>query len=305
MSEAPLPGRMRAHVLIPFVIITLIWGSTWLVIRGQLGVVPPGWSVTYRFTTATLALLVYALVTRTSLKVARPAWPMILLIGLCQFVINFNLVYRAEQYVTSGLVAVIFALLLVPNAIFARIFLGQGLSRPFLLGSLVAMGGIALLFAHELRLDGASNHGVVRGVGFTLLAVVAASVANVAQATDRMRAIPVSTLITWSMLTGVIVNAALAWATVGPPTFDARPVYIAGLLYLGLVASALAFLLYYPIIREIGAARAAYSSVLIPVIAMALSTVFEGYRWSIGAGIGAALTLAGLIVALSARSPSR
>lgn len=305
MSEAPLPGRVRAHVLVPFIIITLVWGSTWLVIHDQLGVVPASWSVTYRFATASVAMFVYAAVTRTPLRIGRDAWPLILMIGFAQFVINFNLVYRAEAFVTSGLVAVVFALLLVPNAILARIFLKQGLSRPFLWGSLVALCGIGLLFAHELKLDGADSGAVFRGIGLTLLAVLFASAANVAQATGRARDIPVATLVAWSMAVGTIGNGALAWVTSGPPVFDTRPGYIAGVLYLGLAASALAFLLYYRVIREIGAARAAYSSVLIPIIAMALSTVFEGYRWSVTAALGGALTLAGLVVALSARRPSR
>lgn len=305
MSEAPLPGRVRAHVLVPFIIVTLIWGSTWLVIRDQLGVVPPSWSVTYRFATASVAMFAYAVVTRTPLRIGREAWPLILLIGFAQFVINFNLVYRAEVFVTSGLVAVVFALLLVPNAILARIFLKQGLSRPFLWGSLAAMFGIGLLFVHELKLDGADNSAVFRGIGLTLLAVLSASIANVAQATERARTIPVATLVAWSMIVGTVANGVIAWVTTGPPVFDFRAGYVAGLLYLGLAASALSFLLYYRIIREIGAARAAYSSVLIPIIAMALSTVFEGYRWSVTAALGGALTLAGLVVALSARRPSR
>lgn len=305
MSEAPLPGRVRAHVLVPFIIITLIWGSTWLVIRDQLGVVPPSWSVTYRFLTASAAMILYALVTRTPLRIARSDWPLVLLVGLAQFVLNFNLVYRAEGYIASGLVAVVFALLLVPNAVLARIFLKQGLSRPFLYGSLVALFGIALLFAHELKLDGADNGAVFRGIGLTLLAVMSASVANVVQGTERARRLPVATLVAWSMAIGALADGAIAWATTGPPVFDPRPGYIAGVLYLGLAASAVSFLLYYRIIREIGAARAAYSSVLIPILAMGFSTAFEGYRWSVTAALGGALTLAGLVVALSARKPSR
>jgi drug/metabolite transporter (DMT)-like permease len=305
MSEAPLPGRVRAHVLVPFAIITLIWGSTWLVIRDQLGVVPPSWSVTYRFLTASIVMFLYAIVTRTPLRIPREAWPLVLLVGFTQFVVNFNLVYRAEAFITSGLVAVVFALLIVPNAILARIFLKQGLSRPFLFGSVVALFGIGLLFAHELKLDGADNSAVFTGIGLTLLAVLSASIANVVQATERARNIPVAALVAWSMLAGVVGDGAIAWATTGAPVFDARPGYIAGVLYLGLAASALAFLLYYRIIREIGAARAAYSSVLIPILAMGFSTVFEGYRWSVSAALGGALTLAGLVVALSARKPSR
>jgi drug/metabolite transporter (DMT)-like permease len=300
-----LPGRVRAHVLVPFAIITLIWGSTWLVIRDQLGVVPPSWSVSYRFLTASVVMFLYAIVTRTSLRIPRESWPLLLLVGLTQFVLNFNLVYRAEQYVTSGLVAVVFALLVVPNAILGRIFLKQGLSRPFLYGSLVALFGIGLLFAHELKLDGADTSAVFKGIGFALISLLSASIANVAQATDRARAIPVAALVAWSMVVGTVADGAIAWAMTGPPVFDTRPGYIAGVLYLGLAASALAFLLYYRIIREIGAARAAYSSVLIPILAMGFSTVFEGYRWSVTAALGGVLTLAGLVVALSARKPSR
>jgi drug/metabolite transporter (DMT)-like permease len=304
VSEAPLPAPVRARML-PFAIVTLIWGSTWLVIRDQLGVVPPTWSVAYRFAAATTAMVVYALVTRTPLKAPRESWGVILLVGVAQFVLNFNLVYRAEAYITSGLVAVIFALLIVPNAILARIFLGQQLSRPFLIGSAVAMAGIALLFAHEVRLDGAGDGAVVRGVGLTLLAVLSASAANVAQGTAHARSIGVPALLAWSMGLGTVLNAAIAWTTTGPPVFDPRPGYVAGVLYLGVAASALAFLLYYPLIRQIGAARAAYSSVLVPVLAMALSTVFEGYRWSPTAAIGSALAMGGLIMALRLRSPSR
>jgi drug/metabolite transporter (DMT)-like permease len=305
VTEPPLPGRVRARIALPFAVVTLIWGSTWLVIRDQLGVVSPTWSVAYRFAIASAVMVLYALLTRTSLRIPRESCGVVLLVGVAQFVLNFNFVYRAEAYITSGLVAVIFALLLVPNAVLARIFLGQQLSRPFLLGSAVAMFGIGLLFAHELKLDGADNSAVFRGIGLTLIAVLSASVANIAQGTAAAKAVTVPALLAWSMAAGAVLNAGWALTTSGPPVFDPRPGYVAGLLYLGVAASALAFLLYYPLIREIGAARAAYSSVLVPVLAMALSTVFEGYRWSWTAAAGSGLALAGLLVALSARSPSR
>lgn len=305
MIEPPLPVATRWRVALPFAMVTLIWGSTWLVIRDQLGLVPPTWSVTYRFAIAAATVSLYALVTRTSLRAPRECWGIIALVGVAQFVMNFNLVYRAEAYITSGLVAVVFALLIVPNAILARIFLGQQLSRPFLLGSAVAMFGIGLLFAHEVRLDGAGSGAVFRGIGLTLLAVLCASMANVAQGFRSAQGVTVPALLGWSMALGAGLNAVWAFATSGPPVFDPRPGYIAGLLYLGVAASALAFLLYYPLIRKIGAARAAYSSVLVPVLAMALSTVFEGYRWSVTAAAGSVLAMAGLVVALRARKPSR
>jgi drug/metabolite transporter (DMT)-like permease len=105
------------------------------------------------------------------------------------------------------------------------------------------------------------------------------------------------------MAIGVLLDATTAVIVAGPPTFDPRPAYLAGLLYLGLAASALAFSLYFPVVRKIGPARAAYSSVLVPIIAMALSTAFEGYRWSPLAAVGAALALGGMLIAMGDRTP--
>lgn len=305
MNAGPVAAPAGARVLVPFALITLIWGSTWLVIRDQLGVVPPSWSVTYRFAIATLAMIGYALATRASLRLQRPAVPAVLLIGLAQFVFNFNLVYRAEAYVTSGLVAVIFALLVVPNAILGRIFLGQRLSGRFLAGSAVAVVGIALLFAHEVGADGARAGQTAIGIVLSLLAVLSASIANVTQATERVRAMPLPAMMAWSMAIGTLANAGWAWASSGPPVVDMRLGYLGGLLYLGLAASAFAFMVYYRIIREMGAARAAYSSAIIPVIAMTLSTIFERYRWTPTAAAGGVLVLVGLVIALSARNPAR
>ena len=114
-----------------------------------------------------------------------------------------------------------------------------------------------------------------------------------------------STIIGWAMLSGAAINAVFAIFTVGAPVFDSRPSYLAGLLYLGVLGSAFAFSLYFRLIQTIGPAKAAYTSVLIPVIAMLLSTLFEGYVWSWLAAGGAALVMAGLVIALKARRPNR
>lgn len=304
-TTALRPNSTRLAVLIPFGIVTLIWGSTWLVITGQLGVVPPTWSVTYRFLVGGVAMLAWAAWSRQPLWLDARGMGFAALLGLMQFVLNFNFVYRAEMHVTSGLVAVVFALLLVPNAILSRIFLGQRMGRQLLIGSVVAMAGVALLFIHEIRRDPLASGEVYYGIGVTLLGVMCASVANIMQATETSKRYPMATTIAWAMLLGAGMDGAFAWATTGPPVFEWTATYIAGVLYLGIVASAVAFPLYFGIIRVIGPAKAAYSSVLIPVIAMLLSTVFEGYRWSLLAGAGAALAGAGLVVALKARRPAR
>ena len=299
------PNSARLSVLIPFAAVTLIWGSTWIVITGQLGVVPPTWSVTYRFLIAGVAMLLWAVVTRQSLKLDARGIGFAALMGAFQFALNFNFVYRAEMHVTSGLVAVVFALLLVPNAVFARIFLGQRMGRQLVIGSLIAMAGVGLLFLHELRRDPTASGEIWLGIGLTFLAVLSASVANVMQATDTAKRYPMATMLGWAMLLGAAMDGTFAWITTGPPVFDSRLSYVAGVLYLGIFGSAVSFPLYFNVLRKIGPAKAAYSSVIIPVLAMLLSTVFEGYRWSLLAGAGALLAGAGLVLALRARRPNR
>ncbi|CUS45224.1 MAG: DMT family transporter [Pseudomonadota bacterium] len=305
MSDQPAPPSTRLAVLIPFGIVTLIWGSTWIVITGQLGVVPLNWSVAYRFTIGGLTMLAYAAWKRETVTLDRRGWLFVLALAFTQFCLNFNFVYRAETYITSGLVAVVFALLLVPNAIFGRIFLGQKLGGQLIVGSVVAMAGVALLFVHEARSDPHGPQAALAGVGVTLLAVLSASTANILQGTQTARRYPMAPTLGIAMLLGAAMDATIAWTIAGPPVIELRFGYILGLLYLGVIASALAFTLYFGVLRIIGPAKAAYSSVIIPVIAMLLSTIFEGYRWSLLAGAGAALTGVGLIIALRARRPAR
>jgi drug/metabolite transporter (DMT)-like permease len=300
---APLAAQAQSRVAVPFIICTLIWGSTWFVIVSQLRYVPAAWSIAYRFGLAGIAMFIVAATMRAPLKLPRSGHALAAIVGLTQFTLNYCFVYAAEERIASGLVALISALLIVPNALFGSLFLGQAVSRRFLLGSGVAMAGIALLFAHEVGQSAGDPHRVLMGVLLSIAGLMAASTANVLQATQRAKALPPATLLAWSMVYGTAIDVAYAWTTAGPPAFSTAPIYIAGLLYLALAGSAVAFSLYFGLIRAIGPARAGYIAVLIPVIAMLLSTLFEGYRWTPTAAAGAFLTLAGLIVAMRARSP--
>jgi drug/metabolite transporter (DMT)-like permease len=295
---------LQPRVIFPFLAVTLIWGSTWIVIRDQLGVVPPTWSVAYRFAIACAAMFAYARWIGAPLRLGRQGHVLALMFGLPQFFLNFNFVYAAEHYITSGLVAVVFAMLLVPNSALAWIFLKHRVTGRFLLGSAVALSGIALLFLQEMRGSDAAPGRVLLGIGLTALGVLSASAANVLLAAERVRRHPVASMLAWGMFYGALADVATAWILFGPPVVESRPGYWAGLVYLGLVASALAFTFYFGVLRIIGPARAAYSSVLIPILAMALSTLFENYRWSTLAVAGGLLALAGLVIALRASRPT-
>lgn len=303
-------GFRDLRILLPFLLITLIWSSTWIVIKDQLGggqadAVPYVWSVSYRFFIAGAAMMAIARLKGESLGLGRGEYVLAAMLGTFQFVVNYNFVYASELYITSGLAAVVFALLVVPNAALAWIFFGERVTGRFALGSTVAMAGVGLLFVQEVRQASASIGGVLIGLAFVLVAVLAASVSNVMQLMPAIRARPVAALLGWAMLYGALLDALFAWVFVGPPAVETRLGYWVGLVYLGLIASALAFWLYYGIIRRIGPAKAAYSSVLIPIVAMAISTMAEGYRWSALALAGGVLAIAGLVIALKAgRAPA-
>src|SRR5689334_114556 len=166
--SAERPGS----VAIPFIVFTLIWGSTWTVIRGQLGTVAPQWSVTYRFVLAAVAMGAFARWKGDSLNVGRKGLLAAAFLGFTQFCVNFNAVYLAERHITSGVVATVFALLLIPASLLAWAFLGHRPTKRFALSSLVAVCGIALLFVHELQEHAASTAQVAAGIGITFIGML-------------------------------------------------------------------------------------------------------------------------------------
>jgi drug/metabolite transporter (DMT)-like permease len=295
---------LRARVLIPFAIATIIWGTTWIVIRDQLGTVPPTWSVAYRFAAGAAAMFIYAIATRSPLNIGWQGQVFAALVGLAQFAMNFNFVYRAEGYITSGLVAVLFALMIVPNAVLGRIFLKQPLSGRFLIGSAVAVAGVGMLITQELSADAAGTTATILGTVFTLAGVMSASTAGIMQGTERGRSLPMASTLAWGMVWGTMINVLVGFLTVGPPVMLWTPAYIGGVIYLGVFASAIAFTCYFSVIRAVGPARAAYSGILTPIIAMIISTFAEDYRWSWLAAAGGVVAVSGLLIALSARRPA-
>ena len=294
----PPQRRVQPKTAAQFLALAMIWGSTWIVIKGQLGTVPVAWSVSYRFLIAGTAMTLLCVALRRPLKLPLAGHAVAGIAAVLQFLLNFNLVYQSERYVTSGLVALVFAMIIVPNTGFARLFLGQRISGRFVAGSLLGIAGVAMLVARDLDVKGA---GVAVGLGLAVAAVLCASLANVMQASDRARVLPLEPLLAATLTYGGVVCAAYALVTSGPPQFDPRAEYWAGVFYLGLVASALAFRLYYALIRSIGPARAGYVNVVVPLVAMTASTLFEGFVWTPLAALGGGLALTGLVVALRSR----
>ncbi len=300
MSDTNAPSMLSPKVLIPFMLTGTIWGSTWFVITGQISNVPAAWGVFFRFMLATPALFALAVVMGNRLRLNRPEHLLALGVGIAQFSGNFLFVYHSEQHITSGIVAVMFALLMVPNAVFARVFIGERVQSGFIGGSLVAIAGVAMLLVHEWNaapLGGNVGLGIVLAIG----GMLAASIANVVQANPTGRGVPMVSFLAWAMLYGTAFDLVYAFVTAGPPTLPSGWQFWAGTAYLAIIGSVVTFPLHYNLVREIGAGKTAYNAIVTVCVAMLLSTVFEGFRWDALSASGMALALLGMGLALRAR----
>ncbi|MEP0392948.1 MAG: DMT family transporter [Erythrobacter sp.] len=298
------PSMLSLRVLIPFVLTGTIWGSTWFIITGQIDGVPAAWSVFYRFALATPALFLVAFLMKRRLRLTRPEHMLAILVGLFQFSGNFLFVYHAELYVTSGIVALMFGLMMVPNALFARFFLGERVPAGFMIGSLVAIVGVSFLLFHEWDANpdaGVIGGNVGLGIALAMLGILSASIANVIQANPTGRAVPMVSLLAWAMLYGTIFDLGFAWITAGPPPLPTDASYWGGIVYLAFIGSVITFPLHYNLVREIGAGKTAYNAILTISVAMAVSTVFEGYGWTGLTIAGMGLAVAGMVIALRSR----
>lgn len=284
-----------------FLLPSFIWGTTWLVIKFQLGVVAPELSVAWRFGLAALLLLGWSLLRGVRLRFDARTHLDLAFLGLLQFGLNYVLVYLAEQHLTSGLVAVLFVLMVFWNLLGARVFFGTPVSGPVVAGSVLGLLGVALVFHPELRALRAQADlglGVALAVGGTLVA----SAANLWAQRLYRRGVEVVPSTAWAMLYASL--QVLAWcALTGIPfTFDPRPAYVASLAYLSVFGSVVAFVTYLTLLRRIGAGRAGYTAAVIPVLAMVTSTLFEGYRWTGVALLGMGLVLAGNLLVMRAKA---
>lgn len=280
-----------------FLVPSLIWGSTWLAITFQLGVVAPELSVAYRFALAAALLATWCRATGRSLSVSRRDHAFLAAQGVLMFGANYVAIYEAERYLTSGLVAVLFSTIVFMNMIASRAFFGTPLTARGLTGAGLGVGGVALLFLPEIA---AAQHGgrAALGIVFALLGALVACIGNMLAVRNQRAGIPVMTGTAWGMAYGAVIAALVATVAGVPWGFDARPAYVGSLVYLALFGSIVAFIAYLTLVQRIGAGPASYTGVATPVLAMALSALLEGYRWTWVAAAGVLLAVAGNVLVL-------
>jgi len=283
-----------------YVIVVLIWGTTWFVIKFQLGVVAPEISLVYRFGLAAICVFLFARLTGNPLRLSWRDHRFVALQGLTLFCLNYWMTYLSTQYLTSGLVAVIFTSIIFFNLINSRMIFGTPIERRVLVAAGAGMVGVALLFLPEMQ-AAIDNPTIAHGALLALTATYVASLGNMAAMRNTQGGLPVLTVNAYGMAYGAVGLAVIALIRGTPIAFDPRWPYVVSLLYLSLAGTSLAFGLYLALLKRIGAARAAYTSVLFPVVALIVSTLFEDYRWSLAAFTGLAALIAGNALALGGR----
>ena len=294
------------QVILLYLTIVLIWGSTWIVIPFQLGEVANEMSVGYRFAIAAVMLYLYAIVTRRKLALPRDAYRFVYLQGLLLFSLNYFLVYYGTAYITTGLVAVVFSTVIVFNAIFGRLFFRTPLETRVLIAAAIGFVGIALIFWPEIAELSWQDDAVI-GIAFVLVATMIASLGNMAAVVNTQRALPVVAVNAHSMAMAGVTSVIIGLLLGKDLNFSFTTEYMVSLTYLSLFGSAIAFGCYLALIRRIGAAKAAYSAVLVPIVALIISTIFEGYQWTAMAIVGIILTLIGnwLILSRPVKKPNK
>ncbi|MBL0076090.1 MAG: EamA family transporter [Rhodocyclaceae bacterium] len=272
---------------------TLIWATTWHVILYEIGEVPALYSVAMRFALAAVMLFAIAGWRGESLQVSKNVHPWLALTGALQYGLNYVGTYESERYLPSGLVAVLFSLMIFTNAIGGALFLAQPIARRIAIGGCMGVTGVALIFWPDITAAGA-NPNAWLGIGLGLMAVTFASLGNILTLRISREGMALVPLLAWSMAYGALVVLLIAWVSGVPFVADPRPSYWIAMIYLSAFGSVAAFLLYFKLAQRQGPARAGLMGMVIPVIALGVSAVLEDWRPTPIAGLGIALCLGGL-----------
>lgn len=272
--------------------IVLIWGATWIAVKFQLGTVDPALSIGYRFALAALFLFGWCRIRRLRFDFGKRDLGFVALQGLCLFSLSYLLFYIAQAYITSGLAAVVFSTMVILNIINGRLFLGIPMEITVLLGGILGLVGLGLLFWSELVLVNFS-FSVLSSLLLCFAASYIASLGNILSARNLLSGLPIVQTNVLGMTFGAIFMFLYAGFSGAHLMIDFSFHYLLSLLYLALFGSAIAFGCYISLIGRIGAGRAAYATLLFPVVALLISTKWEGYHWSCFSFFGLIIVMLG------------
>ena len=277
-----------------FISTVLIWGSTWIAITFQISDVPIITSVFYRFALAAILLFAWLLLTGKLRLQTMKDQPYLFLQGLCLFCCNFLCFYQATLSVSSGLVSVIFSLATIFNAINGWLIYREKIGLRTFIAAFVGTLGLILLFSREIFLG--FEFGALKGIGFAVLGTVFFSLGNMVSRRNSAAGIAPLQANCWGLIYGSSILMVLILitgsATPAPPNVN----FTLALVYLSVVGTIIGFTTYLTLVARIGSAKSAYTTVLFPIVALTLSTLFEGYEWHFWGVVGVCLALCGNLI---------
>lgn len=277
-----------------------IWGTTWLAITFQLGSIAPEVSVSHRFLFAALLIAAWCRLRGLSLRFSPAEHGALVLLGLALYSVSYIFVYRAEMHLASGLVAVGYSASPLLSMLGLRAFFGQAMTARMALGSVLGILGISLVYMPEFARLGEGN-GVALGALFTALAVLITTAGALLAHRNHERKLHGWPTMAWSMGYGGLVSLGIALALGRTYTIDLGAPYLLSLAYLAVLGSIAAFGLWLTLLGRVGAARASYVGVMAPVVALCVSTLFEGFAWHVLTALGIAVSIAGNVLVLGGR----
>ncbi len=287
-----------------YVLTVFSWSTSWFAIKMQIGPVPVLESVLYRFMIAAVVMVAWVLVSGRQVRFPARLHIRFALMGALMFSTNFALFYVAAQWLTSGLLAVVFSLVTVLNPISAAVFLKERIEPRVLLGAVIGICGIALIFGPEV-IRPQTGMAALAGLACAAAGTLCFSLGNIVATTVHREGHPVVSSNAWGMIYGVAVLAAVVVVAGDPPVFDTRTTYLVSLMWLATVATVIPMWSYLTLMRRIGPGRAGYATVMFPIGALVISWLFEGYEWHWMAIAGLALAIAGNLFVLGrARRPA-
>jgi drug/metabolite transporter (DMT)-like permease len=276
-----------------FLITVFVWGTSWYALRFQLGFAPVEVSIVYRFLLGTLLLAAGLLLSGRLRRVPSRAHVPLALMGLCMFGLNFFLIYNSAFYIATGLASVIFTLSAIFNSINQWLFFRKAPDARVIAGCALGTLGVLCLSSDQLTSTSPNAWiGILLAMGGTYFF----SLGNMASVRVTAMGIDLPNVVVRAMAWGAAGSGLASLATGQSFVLPHDLGYWLALVWLALGASVMGFLSYLSLVNRLGADRAAYVSVLFPLIALSVSTLLENYQWHWLGGLGIISILAGCVL---------
>jgi drug/metabolite transporter (DMT)-like permease len=293
-------ARLTPFDLALYAMTVFAWSTSWIALKMQVGVVAPEVSVAWRFLLASAVMMAWVAVSRRPMRFPLRDHLRFAAMGALIFSTNFYLFYLGGQYLASGLLSVVFSLASVFNLVLGALVLGQRIDARVATGALVGFAGIGLVFWPEIA-GTVFDHDALVGLALCTAGTLFFCSGNMLSSANQRRGLPVVSVNAWGMLYGAMIMVAVGLINGSTFTVEWTLPYLGGLVWLSVVSSVLAFASYLTLLGRIGAARAGYATVIFPVFALGISTVFEGYVWTAAAIVGLVAVMVGNLIVLTRR----